>query len=112
MKTKNILLGIASFLVAIGGAINALSAISPDYIHVQYAGDTFFTCTICDTCIGGPIMCRAVVPVEPIPGGPITPTLVNVYDLKLNPTTCVVLLTHNSSILSCPKPRRIVAVKQ
>lgn len=45
MKTKNVVLGLAALLLAVGSAFGSLTRIvAPDYISVQYLGDETFTC--------------------------------------------------------------------
>lgn len=110
MKIKNLILGIASFLVAIGGAFTALSAASPDYISLRYADGTDFECTPADTCVGSTTACKVTVDVEAVPGT-IIPTLVRVHDFDTNPTACTTELMTSQAVTKVTKTRRIVATQ-
>lgn len=103
MVRENLLLGIASFLLASGAAVAALSDGASGYIHVRYEGDVDFTCTpITASGMGGPTVCTVTVTVND--AHQHTPA----YDNQVNTTTCTLRLTGGS--FERITTRRIIAV--
>lgn len=104
MKTKNLLLGFAALLCAVGSAFASLLMTPPHYINVRYTGQANFTCSTLGTTVctaTGSTVCKVAVQ-------GFQPT---VYDIKTNATTCSTPVLSNTTVAAITKPGTIEEVR-